>query len=176
MKTCTVCSAEWPDDTKFCPNDGTTLRSASGTADLIDSVIADRYHISKKLGEGGMGAVYLGEHVKMGRKSAIKVMAQSMTNDPEAIARFNREAANKREERAAKSPNPEAKAEARQRQLFQRPTMGNDQAAVLFEETRRLNPSTFGLRRWPRARSRRGSPASSPNASLRSSRRFWGCS
>ena len=94
MKTCTVCGAEWPDDTKFCPNDGSTLRSASGTADLIDSVIADRYHISKKLGEGGMGAVYLGEHVKMGRKSAIKVMAQSMTNDPEAIARFNREAAN----------------------------------------------------------------------------------
>jgi len=93
LKTCPVCSAEWPDDTKFCPNDGTTLRSAQG-ADLIGSVVADRYHIVKKLGEGGMGAVYLGEHVKMGRKSAIKVMAQSMANDPEAIARFNREAAN----------------------------------------------------------------------------------
>jgi serine/threonine protein kinase len=93
LKTCPVCSAEWPDNTKFCPNDGTTLRSAQG-ADLIGSVVADRYHIVKKLGEGGMGAVYLGEHVKMGRKSAIKVMAQSMANDPEAIARFNREAAN----------------------------------------------------------------------------------
>jgi serine/threonine-protein kinase len=41
-----------------------------------------------------MGAVYLAEHVKMRRKSAIKVMAQSMASDPEAIARFNREAAN----------------------------------------------------------------------------------
>jgi serine/threonine-protein kinase len=93
LKTCTSCGAEWPDDTKFCPNDGTTLRSAEG-ADLIGSVVADSYHIEKKLGEGGMGAVYLAEHVKMGRKSAIKVMAQSMANDPEAIARFNREAAN----------------------------------------------------------------------------------
>lgn len=93
MKVCTTCGSQWPDDTKFCPNDGTTLRSDKA-ADLVGSVIADRYHIEKKLGEGGMGAVYLGQHVKMGRKSAIKVMAQSMANDPEAIARFNREAAN----------------------------------------------------------------------------------
>jgi len=94
VKTCTTCGAEWPDDTKFCPNDGSTLRSASGTGDLIGSIVADRYHIEKKLGEGGMGAVYLGKHVKMGRQSAIKVMTQAMVNDPEAIARFNREAAN----------------------------------------------------------------------------------
>ncbi|MEE8134870.1 MAG: serine/threonine-protein kinase, partial [Gemmatimonadales bacterium] len=93
MKTCTVCGAEWEDDTKFCPNDGSTLRSAEG-ADLIGSIIGGNYHIGKKLGEGGMGAVYLGEHVKMGRKSAIKVMTQAMANNPEAIARFNREATN----------------------------------------------------------------------------------
>ncbi len=94
MKVCTTCGKEWPDETKFCPDDGSTLRSPSGTGDLIGSVIADRYHITKKLGEGGMGAVYLGEHVKMGRKSAIKVMNPGMANDPDAIARFNREAAN----------------------------------------------------------------------------------
>ena len=94
MKICTTCGREWPDDTKFCPNDGSSLRAAGGTQQLVGSVIAERYHILKKLGEGGMGAVYLGEHVKMGRKSAIKVMAQSMAHDPDAIARFNREAAN----------------------------------------------------------------------------------
>jgi serine/threonine protein kinase len=93
VKTCTVCGTEWSDETRFCPNDGSTLRSA-GAGDLIGTVIADRYHIEKKLGEGGMGSVYLGVHVKMGRKSAIKVMARSLTSDPEAIARFNREAAN----------------------------------------------------------------------------------
>jgi serine/threonine-protein kinase len=50
--------------------------------------------VIKKLGEGGMGAVYLAEHVKMGRKSALKVMHPGMNSDPDAIARFNREASN----------------------------------------------------------------------------------
>ena len=94
MKTCPVCGKEYPDTTKFCPLDGSTLRSKNPTADLVGQVVADRYSIIKKLGEGGMGAVYLGEHVKMGRKSAIKVMNPSMANDPDAISRFNREAAN----------------------------------------------------------------------------------
>lgn len=94
MKVCPTCSNQWPDEQKFCPNDGSALKSTSGSADLVGSVIAGNYHITKKLGEGGMGAVYLGEHVKMGRKSAIKVMTQSMAHDPDAIARFNREATN----------------------------------------------------------------------------------
>jgi serine/threonine-protein kinase len=93
VKLCPTCGTEYADDQKFCPKDGTALRSTA-QGSLVDSVIADRYHIVKKLGEGGMGAVYLGEHVKMRRKSAIKVMASSMASDPEAIARFNREAAN----------------------------------------------------------------------------------
>ena len=94
MKTCPVCAREFPDNVKFCPNDGQTLRAKGPLADLIGQVVADRYHIIKKLGEGGMGAVYLGEHVKMGRKSAIKVMTQAMSNDPDAVSRFNREASN----------------------------------------------------------------------------------
>ena len=94
MKTCPICTREFPDNVKFCPNDGQTLRAKSASADLVGQVVADRYHITKKLGEGGMGAVYLGEHVKMGRKSAIKVMTQAMVHDPDAVSRFNREAAN----------------------------------------------------------------------------------
>ena len=93
MKLCPTCGQQWPDEQKFCPNDGSALKT-SGTSDLVGSVIAGNYHIEKKLGEGGMGAVYLGKHVKMGRKSAIKVMTQAMANDPDAIARFNREATN----------------------------------------------------------------------------------
>ena len=94
MKICPVCSTEYPDDVKFCPNDGQTLRSAAPASDLVGQIVADRYHVVKKLGEGGMGQVYLAEHVKMGRRSAIKVMNPSMVHDPDAVARFNREAAN----------------------------------------------------------------------------------
>ena len=93
MKICPTCGVEYGDEQKFCPADGSALRSTQ-QGDLVGGVIAERYHILKKLGEGGMGAVYLGEHVKMGRKSAIKVMSTQMANDAEAIARFNREAAN----------------------------------------------------------------------------------
>jgi serine/threonine-protein kinase len=61
---------------------------------LIGQTIADRYQILSVLGEGGMGRVYLAEHVRMGRKSAVKVMSPNMALSADAITRFNREAAN----------------------------------------------------------------------------------
>jgi predicted Ser/Thr protein kinase len=94
VKVCPLCSTAYADDVKFCPRDGQTLRSATPAADLVGQVVADRYHVVKKLGEGGMGHVYLAEHVKMGRRSAIKVMNPSLVHDHDAIARFNREASN----------------------------------------------------------------------------------
>ena len=94
QKICPTCGTEYPLSERFCPRDGTALRSANAGSDLMGTVVADRYHILKKLGEGGMGQVYLAEHVKMGRKSALKVMNPGMNQDADAIARFNREASN----------------------------------------------------------------------------------
>ena len=94
LKLCPQCGTEYPANARFCEIDGTALRAAAGGEDLVGSIIADRYHVLKKLGEGGMGQVYLVEHVKMGRKSALKVMHPGMVKDVDAISRFNREAAN----------------------------------------------------------------------------------
>ena len=93
-KLCPTCGTEYPADERFCPRDGTALRAQGGGSELIGSIIADRYLVLSKIGEGGMGQVYLAEHVKMGRKSAVKVMNPGTVNDADAISRFNREAAN----------------------------------------------------------------------------------
>src|SRR5580765_5216591 len=61
---------------------------------LIGQLIADRYQILSLIGEGGMGRVYLAEHVRMGRKSAVKVINPALATTADAISRFNREAAN----------------------------------------------------------------------------------
>lgn len=61
---------------------------------LVGTVLAGRYQIQELLGVGAMGAVYLGQHLKIGRKDAIKVLNAAMARDPEAIARFDRGARN----------------------------------------------------------------------------------
>lgn len=64
--------------------------SASDAGSLVGRLLADRYRIVAKLGEGAMGAVYLGEHLQLGRRDAIKVMRPDLAQDREAIARFTR--------------------------------------------------------------------------------------
>jgi serine/threonine-protein kinase len=92
-KICPQCGNEYETSARFCPSDGTSLRP-KGTDSLIGRVMAERYHILKRIGEGGMGRVYLGEHVKMNRQCAIKVMSPALVNDHESAARFAREASN----------------------------------------------------------------------------------
>jgi hypothetical protein len=94
LKICPQCGSEYPANARFCEVDGTALRAENAGNDLIGCIVADRYHVLSKLGEGGMGRVYLAEHVKMGRKSALKVMRPGAVKDVESISRFNREAAN----------------------------------------------------------------------------------
>ena len=92
---CPKCRAEHAPELEVCPIEWAPLDAAAPSADpLIGQLLADRYKILRTIGEGGMGRVYLAEHVRMGRLSAVKVMSPSLTPTADAIGRFNREAAN----------------------------------------------------------------------------------
>ena len=75
-RVCSLCEAEYEADQKFCPNDGAPLRSAESADGLVGQIVADRYRILSTLGEGGMGRVYLAEHIRMGRQCAVKVISR----------------------------------------------------------------------------------------------------
>lgn len=51
-----------------------------------------RYKIIRPLGKGGMGEVYLADDTKLDRQAAIKVLPESLRNDPDRLARIRREA------------------------------------------------------------------------------------
>jgi len=55
--------------------------------------IIGNYVLLKKLGQGGMGAVYLARHVKLRKIVALKVLSQNLTSHPDVVARFEREMA-----------------------------------------------------------------------------------
>jgi predicted Ser/Thr protein kinase len=93
-KVCPHCGGEYETDARFCPKDGTALRPKGGGDALVGRVIADRYHVLKVVGEGGMGRIYLAEHVRMNRQCALKVMRPSLVHDADSAARFGREASN----------------------------------------------------------------------------------
>ena len=58
----------------------------------IGSVLDGRYRIDAVIGKGGMGRVYRGEHMGIGRVVAIKVLHAQLGRSKEATARFQREA------------------------------------------------------------------------------------
>jgi eukaryotic-like serine/threonine-protein kinase len=51
-----------------------------------------RYRILEKLGSGGMGDVYLAEDTKLGRKIALKLLAEELTQNRDRLSRFDQEA------------------------------------------------------------------------------------
>jgi eukaryotic-like serine/threonine-protein kinase len=56
------------------------------------TVLIGKYRVSRELGRGGMAAVYEAEHVNIGKRVAIKVLASELASSTIVIERFFREA------------------------------------------------------------------------------------
>ncbi|MBT8495332.1 MAG: protein kinase [Deltaproteobacteria bacterium] len=59
---------------------------------MTGRLIANRFKVTAKLGEGGMGAVYRAEQQPLGRGVALKVLKPELANTPSLVKRFNAEA------------------------------------------------------------------------------------
>src|SRR5215475_1549595 len=59
---------------------------------LIGTVLADRYRIERRIGEGGMGAVYLARHVMLEKIVALKILHAEYARRRELVERFLHEA------------------------------------------------------------------------------------
>jgi eukaryotic-like serine/threonine-protein kinase len=101
---CPICHIELEGSPRFCNKCGTNIEATRATnapetevaADaFIGQTIGGRYKIVRLLGEGGMGAVYLGEQNIGGtvRKVAIKTLHLHLSSDPKIKQRFERECA-----------------------------------------------------------------------------------
>lgn len=94
MRNCPTCQRTYPDDMEFCPHDATHLiASVSGTEAQLASGLGKRFRIVRRLGAGGMGAVFLAEQIGVGnRPVALKVLNRKLLDAPEFLIRFQNEA------------------------------------------------------------------------------------
>ncbi len=76
------------------PPEGPRERDPSGAAPerMLGRVLGNRYRVLSRLGEGGMGTVYLCEHTVLQRRFALKVLRADLGGDPELAERFRNEA------------------------------------------------------------------------------------
>jgi eukaryotic-like serine/threonine-protein kinase len=59
---------------------------------LIGSVLAGRYEVVRRIGEGGMGAVYEAKHALIGKRVAVKVLLEKFVAKSDFVARLLQEA------------------------------------------------------------------------------------
>jgi serine/threonine protein kinase len=67
-------------------------RASGVAANWVGQTLRGTYRILEVLDQGGMGAVFVAEHVRLRRRVAVKVLAQHLAANQHALGRFHREA------------------------------------------------------------------------------------
>jgi serine/threonine-protein kinase len=95
MKACPACNSRYDDAVSFCNKDGSAVvpdAQVNSTEAQVGQIIADRYQLVRKLGEGGMGEVYEAHHVHIEKTVALKLLRPEILSNQEAVTRFRQEA------------------------------------------------------------------------------------
>jgi len=85
---CELCGRVAGEDDVVCPADGHAVKMTQA----VPRLLAERYRLDRRLGEGGMGTVYAARDIRGNRDAAVKVIRAEQLADRTAIARFRREA------------------------------------------------------------------------------------
>jgi len=83
MPRCPTCQSEYGEGVLYCPKDGQAL---------LPMILEGRYRLLSPLGSGGMGVVYLAEHIGLGKRVAVKVLRGELSRDATFARRFELEA------------------------------------------------------------------------------------
>jgi eukaryotic-like serine/threonine-protein kinase len=86
FEECPTCGACYDTGTTHCVKDKTTL-----TLVASPRVLAGRYRLDSRLGQGGMGKVYQAEDLSLNRIVAVKMIRDDMFSSPKAIEKFRQE-------------------------------------------------------------------------------------
>ncbi|MEZ4466884.1 MAG: serine/threonine-protein kinase, partial [bacterium] len=90
---CPRCDYSMPSGDRFCGRCGLARPTDGVPVDpLLGLTVAGRYRIDRRIGVGGMGTVYLGTHVRVGQRVAVKVLHERYAGDRALTQRFENEA------------------------------------------------------------------------------------
>ena len=92
MTTCLSCGHADDGGFLYCPRCGTKSVEAAESKDpLLGRILNGKYRIESQLGQGAMGTVYLGEHLGLKKKVALKLLHPDLQVSDDSLARFQRE-------------------------------------------------------------------------------------
>jgi len=83
----------WRENIEFCSADGSPMSPIEPGSDPLSGLeLEGRFRLRSLLGAGGMGFVYLADHIGLGRDVAVKMLFAERLKDPSIVRRFRREA------------------------------------------------------------------------------------